>query len=106
MTDKALVIPATYRVGAEFPPYLPLQDGSVKPTAECSLSEVAEAVEEIKAVARASRERLQLAYADHVRDVEMLAQISAYLAKFDEWAAFRSGGKVREVLWDVEDRDY
>jgi hypothetical protein len=106
MTDKALVIPVTFRVGAEFPPYLPLQDGSVKPTAECSLSEVVEAVEEIKAVARASRERLELAYADHVRDVELLAQISAYLAKFDEWSALRSGGKVREILWHVEDHDY
>ena len=84
MTDKVLVIPATFKVGTEFPPYLPLPHGQVKPTAECSQSEVASAVEELKGVARMSRERLEQAYAEHVRDVETLAQISAYLARFEQ----------------------
>jgi hypothetical protein len=106
MTDKVLVIPATFKVGAEFPPNLPLPDGGVKPTAECSQSEVASAVEELKALARTSRDRLEQAYAEHVRDVETLAQISAYLARFDQWEAVRSGGQVRETLWHVEDGAY
>lgn len=106
MSDRVLVIPATYRVGAEFPPYLPLPHGEVKPTAECTQTDVAAAVEELKAVARMSRERLQQAYAEHVRDVETLAQISAYLARFDVWAGVRSGGNVRETLWHVEDDAY
>ena len=106
MTDKVLVIPATFKVGDEFPPYLPLPNGEVKPTPECSQSEVASAVEELKAVARMSRERLEQAYADHVRDVETLAQISAYLERFDQWEAVRAGGKVRETLWHVEDGAY
>jgi hypothetical protein len=106
MTDKVLVIPATFKVGAEFPPYLPLPAGEVKPTPECSKSEVASAVEELKGVARQSRERLEQAYADHVRDVETLAQISAYLARFEQWDAVRSGGNVRETLWHVDDEAY
>ena len=106
MTDKVLVIPATFKVGAEFPPYLPLPDGQVKPTAECSQSEVASAVEELKGVARMSRERLEQAYAEHVRDVETLAQISAYLARFEQWEGVRSGGAIRETLWHVEDDAY
>jgi len=106
MTDKVLVIPATFKVGAEFPPNLPLPNGDVKPTPECTLDEVAAAVEELKAVARMSRERLEQAYVEHVRDVETLAQISAYLARFDQWDAVRAGGKVRETLWHVEDNAY
>ena len=106
MTDKVLVIPATFKVGAEFPPYLPLPDGQVKPTAECSQSEVASAVEELKGVARMSRERLEQVYAEHVRDVETLAQISAYLVRFEQWEGVRLGGAVRETLWHVEDDAY
>ena len=106
MADKVLVIPATFKVGAEFPPNLPLPNGEVKPIAECSRTEVASAVEELKAVARMSRERLEQAYADHVRDVETLAQISAYLERFDQWDAVRSGGQVRETIWHVEDGAY
>ena len=106
MSDKVLVIPATFKVGGEFPPNLPLPDGEVKATAQCTRTEVAAAVEELKAVARMSRERLDQAYAEHVRDVETLAQISAYLARFDQWEAVRSGGNVRETLWHVEDGAY
>jgi hypothetical protein len=106
MTDQVLVIPATFKVGAEFPPNLPLPDGGVKPTPDCSQSEVAAAVEELKALARVSRERLDRAYQEHVRDVETLAQISAYLARFEQWDAVRTGGKVRETLWHVEDGAY
>ena len=106
MADKVLVIPATFKVGAEFPPNLPLPHGEVKPIAECSRSEVASAVEELTGVARQSRERLEAAYAEHVRDVETLAQISAYLARFDQWGAVRTGGEVRETLWHVEDGAY
>lgn len=104
MADNALVIPATFKVGTEFPPYLPLADGQVKPTAECSKRDVAAAVEELRTVARGSRERLQHAYDEHVRDVEMLAKVSAYLHKFEQWEAVRNGGKVREILWHVEDK--
>jgi len=106
MTDKVLVIPATFKVGEEFPAYLPLPAGEVKPTPECTRAEVASSIEELKGVARLSRERLEQAYAEHVRDVETLAQISAYLARFDQWEAVRTGGKVREILWHVEDGAY
>lgn len=106
MADTVLVIPATFKVGAEFPPNLPLPGGEVKPIADCSRSEVASAVEELKTLARMSRQRLEQAYAEHVRDVETLAQISAYLARFDQWEAVRSGGQVRETLWHVEDGAY
>lgn len=106
MADNALVIPATFKVGSEFPPYLPLPGGEMKAMSECSREEVAAAVEELKSVARSSRERLQQAYEEHVRDVEMLAQVSAYLARFANWADVRRGGSVREILWHVEDTDY
>ena len=101
MADNALVIPATFKVGAEFPPYLPLNDGLLKPIGECSRQEVAQAVAELRTVAGRSRDRLQLSYDEHVRDIEMLAQASAYLHKYDEWAAVRNGGPVREILWHV-----
>jgi hypothetical protein len=106
MTDNALVIPATFKVGSEFPPYLPLPGGDMKPMSECSQEEVAAAVEELKSVARASRERLQQAYEEHVRDVEMLAQVAAYLARFEQWSEVRSGGTVREILWHIETTDH
>jgi hypothetical protein len=106
VADRAFVIPATFRVGTELPPYLPVADGGLKPTAECTRDDVASAVEELKSAARASRERLETSYAEHVRDVEVLAQLLAYLARFDQWEALRNGGTVREILWHVEDRDY
>jgi hypothetical protein len=105
MADKALVIPATFKVGSEFPPYLPLPGGEMKPTSECSQTDVAAAIDELKAVARGSRERLQTAYDEHVRDVEVLAQVAAYLARFDQWEAVRRGEPVREILWHIEDTD-
>ena len=101
-TENVLVIPATSTVGSHFPPYLPLADGSLKPIAECTREEVAEAVDEFRALTARSRERLQQAYEEHVRDVESLAQVSAYLEKYDEWKAIRDGGTVREQLWSVE----
>ncbi len=106
MADNALVIPATFKVGAEFPPYLPLPGGEMKATNDCSREEVAAAVEELKSVARGSRDRLQHAYEEHVQDVEMLARVAAYLARFEQWENVRHGGAVREILWHVEDADY
>jgi hypothetical protein len=103
MADNALIIPVSFKVGSEFPPYLPLTGGELKPITDCSKDEVAQAVEELKAVAGGSRERLELAYREHVRDVEMLAQVSAYLAKYEQWDAVRCGGSVREILWQLDD---
>ena len=105
MADNALVIPATFKVGSEFPPYLPLPGGEMKAMSECTREEVAAAIDELKSVARSSRDRLQQAYEEHVRDVETLAQVTAYLARFEKWADVREGGTVREVLWHVEDSD-
>jgi hypothetical protein len=103
MADNVLVIPASVRVGTDFPPDLPLADGSVKAAAECSRDEVRQAVAEIRAVTRASRARLEAAYREHLRDVELLAQVSAYLARYEQWAAIRTGGEVGELIWQVED---
>ena len=100
--DNVLVIPATSKVGSQFPPYLPLADGSVKPIAECTREEVAQAVAEFRSLTMQSRARLQQVYEEHLRDVEALAQVSAYWAKYEEWGAVREGGVVREQLWDVE----
>ena len=102
MTENVFVIPATIKVGKELPPYLPLADGRVKPTAECTREEVGQAIEECRFVAQTSRERLEAAYRDHVRDVEVLAQVSAYFAKYEQWAAVRDGGEGSELLWQVE----
>jgi hypothetical protein len=102
MSNNVFVIPATIRVGKEFPPYLPLADGSVKPSAECSQSEVREAVEECRAVAHSSRTRLEAAYQDHLKDVELLAQVSAYAERYEQWAGIREGAEVGEILWQVE----
>ena len=102
MADNALVIPATFKVGSDFPPYLPLPGGDMKPLNECSKEEVAAGVEELRSVAHGSRERLQQAYEEHVRDVEMLAQVTAYLARFEKWEEVRHGGTVNEILWHVE----
>ena len=102
MADNVLVIPATIRVGTDFPPVLPLADGSVKPTAECSKNEVREAVVECRAVAQSSRARLEAAYRDHLKDVELLAQVCAYLARYEQWSGLREGREVGELLWEVE----
>ncbi|HEY7671064.1 MAG TPA: hypothetical protein VIC71_02520 [Gammaproteobacteria bacterium] len=100
--ENVFVIPATIKVGKDMPPYLPLANGSVKPIAECSKAEIEEAVEECRFVAQTSRERLEAAYRDHLKDIELLAQVSAYLARYEQWSAIRDGGEVGELLWEVE----
>ncbi len=102
MADNVLVIPATIRVGRDFPDYLPLANGDLKPTPECSKSDVEEAVRECRDLARSSRLRLEQAYQEHLRDIELLAQVSAYRDKFDQWSALREGGEPKEALWEVE----
>lgn len=100
--DKALVIPATFVVGDSFPANLPLADGSIKPIGQCSKAEVAQAVEEIKAVVDGSRQRLHKAYEEHLQDLEIFAQLSAYLARYDEWSGVRNSGAVKQTIWSVE----
>lgn len=102
MPDNVLVIPATVTVGTDFPQLLPLANGDLKPAGQCSRSEVGEAVDECRSMARASRERLDAAYREHLRDLELLAQVSAYFQRFDEWSALRDGGTVKELLWQIE----
>lgn len=102
MSDNVLVIPATVKVGPDFPQLLPLANGDLKAAAECSRAEVGEAVAECRGMTRASRERLEQAYREHVKDLELLAQISAYYERFDEWSALREGRNVHEILWQVE----
>lgn len=101
MADSVLVIPATISVGTDFPTYLPLPNGDLKPSAECTREEVGQAVTECMALAKASRERLQQAYEEHLRDIEMLAQVSAYHSKYDQWETIRQGGEPRVLLWEV-----
>ena len=103
-SDNVLVIPATFMVGRSFPANLPLADGSVKPIAECSKAEVRQAVAEIKALADTSRSRLRKAYDEHVEDLEMFAQISAYLERYEDWEGVREGEGVRDVIWSVDQR--
>jgi len=103
--DKALVIPATFIVGEAFPANLPLADGSVKPVADCTKDDVRQAVEEFRAVVMGSRRRLHKAYDEHLEDLEVYAQLSAYLDRFDEWAGVREGGKVRQTIWPVDIRE-
>jgi hypothetical protein len=105
MPDNVLVIPSTIVVGREFPPYLPLADGSLKPTAECTREEVQQAVNECRAVAESSRRALEDAYRAHLNDVEQLAQVSAYLARYEQWSAVRHGGTVAETMWNIDDED-
>ena len=102
MADNVLVIPATVTVGRNFPDVLPLSNGDLKPVAECTREDVADAVNECRGLARASRDRLDAAYAEHVRDLELLAQVSAYLERYDDWAAIRAGRDVKERLWQIE----
>ena len=101
MSDNVLVIPASFMVGKSFPANLPLASGSMKPVAECSLEDVRQAVEEVRAVADGSRARLHKAYDEHVQDLEVLTQLSAYAEKYDQWAGVRNGDPVPEVLWGV-----
>lgn len=100
--DKALVIPATFVVGEAFPANLPLADGSLKPIADCSQEEVQQAVEELRAVVRSSRRRLKNAYEEHLEDLEIYAQLSAYLDRFDDWAGVRDNSGVRPTIWSVD----
>ena len=102
MADNVFVIPATLRVGRHFPPYLPLADGSLKPIAECTRAEVAEAVDECREVAATSRARLENADREHIGDLEALAHLAAYLDRFERWPEVREGGPVREMLWRVD----
>jgi hypothetical protein len=100
--EKVLVIPATFVVGESFPENLPLADGSVKPIAECSREEVGQAVEELKAVVDGSRSRLRKAYEEHIQDLEIYAQLSAYLQRYEDWTAVRGSGVVRHTIWSVD----
>jgi hypothetical protein len=99
--EKVLVIPATFMVGDSFPANLPLADGSVKPIAQCSREEVGQAVIELKAVVDGSRSRLRRAYEEHLQDLEIYAQLSAYLDRYEEWAGVRGDGVVRQTIWSV-----
>lgn len=100
--DKVLVIPATFVVGESFPANLPLANGAVKPLAQCSHEDVREAVEELRAVVESSRSRLQRAYEEHLEDLEVFAQLSAYLERFDEWRGLRDGTPVKQMIWKAE----
>lgn len=100
--DNALVIPATFVVGEAFPANLPLADGSLKPIADCSQQEVQQAVDELRAVVKGSRRRLHKAYEEHLEDLEVYAQLSAYLDRYDEWAGIREDGSVRPTIWSVD----
>lgn len=100
--EKVLVIPATFVVGESFPANLPLADGSVKPLAKCSKDDVREAVEELRAVVDGSRNRLQRAYEEHIEDLEVYAQISAYLDRYTEWVGLRDGTPVKQTIWSVD----
>jgi hypothetical protein len=105
MSDNVLVIPATVTVGPDFPELLPLANGDLKPVTECSRAEVREAVAECRDMTRASRQRLEAVYQEHLKDLELLAQVSAYYERFDEWSPIREGRGVKELLWQVEVSD-
>lgn len=100
--EKVLVIPATFVVGESFPANLPLADGSVKPLADCSKDDVREAVAELRAVVDGSRNRLQRAYEEHLEDLEVYAQLSAYLDRYNDWAGLRDGTAVKQTIWSVD----
>lgn len=51
---------------------------------------------------QASRQRLETVYQEHLRDLELLAQVSAYFERYDDWAAIREGREVNELLWQIE----
>jgi len=100
--NNALVIPATYVVGEAFPANLPLADGSLKPIADCSQQEVKQAVDELRAVVKGSRRRLHKAYEEHLEDLKVYAQLSAYFDRYDEWAGIREHGSVKPTIWSVD----
>lgn len=102
IVEKVLVIPATFVVGGSFPANLPLEDGSVKPIAECTKEDVRQAVEELRAVVEGSRARLQRAYDEHLEDLEVLAQLSAYFDRYDDWFGVRDGSPVKQTIWAVD----
>lgn len=102
MSNNVLVIPATVKVGPDFPELLPLANGDLKAVTDCSRTEVAEAIGECRQMTNASRERLEHVYQEHLRDLELLAQVSAYYERFDEWSAIREGRRIKELLWQVE----
>ena len=103
MTQNVLVIPATVTVGTDFPEFLPLADGDIKPATQCTRPEVGQAISECRNMVKASRERLEAAYQEHLRDLELLAQVSAYYQRYEEWSAIREGRDVEERLWQVEE---
>lgn len=103
MTQNVLVIPATVTVGKDFPELLPLANGDLKPAPECTREDVAEAIAECRNMVRASRERLEAAYQEHLRDLELLAQVSAYYQRYEKWGAIREGRDVEERLWPVDE---
>lgn len=100
--DNVLVIPATFVVGEAFPENLPLADGSVKPIAQCSKDEVGQAVEELRAVVNGSRARLHRVYEEHIQDLEIFAQLSAYLHRYENWTGVRGDGVVGHTIWSVD----
>jgi hypothetical protein len=102
MADNVLVIPSTIRVGRNFPPYLPLPNGDLKASQECTPEDVANAVGECQELAEASRVRLQEAYQEHIKDIELFAQVSAYNEKFEQWEAIRTGGEPKDSLWQIK----
>jgi hypothetical protein len=102
MSNNVFVIPATVKVGRDFPDLLPLANGDLKPVTACSRAEVNEAVAECRSMTQASRQRLEAVYQEHLRDLELLAQVSAYYERFDEWVAIREGREVKELLWQTE----
>lgn len=102
MSNNVFVIPGTVKVGPDFPELLPLANGDLKSVTECSQADVKEAVAECRLMTEASRQRLEAVYQEHLKDLELLAQVSAYYERFDDWAAIREGRKVKELLWQVE----
>ena len=103
--DKALVIPATFVVGEAFPANLPLADGTLKPIADCSKDEVKQAVDELRAVVDGSRRRLHKAYDEHLEDLEIYAQLSAYLDRYEDWSGVREDADVRPTIWSVDNAE-
>ena len=100
--DNVLVIPATFIVGENFPANLPLADGTVKPIAECSKEEVRQSVEDLRAVVDGSRARLHRAYDEHIEDLQVYAQLEAYLHHFDAWTGVRGDGVIKHTIWSVD----
>jgi hypothetical protein len=45
---------------------------------------------------------LHKAYDEHVQDLEIFAQLSAYLQKYDQWSGVRDNGEVKQTIWSVD----